>query len=359
MDMRTAEKPGVGQRPPAAARSRLQIYAALLAAVVAVLAVAWWFYGRGIAVTVATVATGSAAEIVYATGAVEPDRWARVATLVPGRIVERCHCEGKTVRTGDLLARLDDSEPRVALQELYAREDFAIKELDRQRQLIERNATSTQAFERAQTELRQIQGAISVQRERLANYRLTAPIDGIVLREDGEVGEIVNSNTILYRIGWLRPLLLVAQVNEEDIPKVDVGQTVLLRSDAFAGQRLTGNVRDITPAGDPQVRTYRIRIALPDDTPLRVGMSVEANIVVREKDRALLVPASAVSQDAVYVVEGARAVRRPVRIGIRGTQAVEILSGAKEGERVVTPIPAELIDGTRVHVAGEAVGVRK
>src|SRR5690606_1433876 len=146
--------------------------------------------------------------------------------------------------------------------------------LERQRQLMERSTTSAQAFERAQTELRQIQGLISVQRERLANYRLTAPIDGIVLREDGEVGEIVTSNTILYRIGWLKPLLLIAQVNEEDIPKVEVGQTVLLRSDAFPGQRLTGSVRDITPAGDPVARTYRIRVLLPDDTPLRVGMSV-------------------------------------------------------------------------------------
>jgi RND family efflux transporter MFP subunit len=168
------------------------------------------------------------------------------------------------------------------------------------------------------------------------------------------VGEIVTSNTILYRIGWLKPLLLIAQVNEEDIPKVEVGQTVLLRSDAFPGQRLAGTVRDITPAGDPVARTYRIRVLLPDDTPLRVGMSVEANIVVREKADALLVPAAAVSQDAVYVVDGSRAVRRAVTVGIRGTQAVEILSGLKEGERVVAPIPSELTDGARIHVTGEA-----
>lgn len=357
MDMRTTGESGLGKSPAAQARRR--VIFAVVAIAAAALVAGWWLFGRGIAVTAATAAIGSAAEIVYATGAVEPERWARVATLVSGRIVERCNCEGKVVRTGDLLARLDDSEARVALQELYAREDFALKELDRQRQLIERNATTAQAFERAQTEVRQVQGAISVQRERLANYRLAAPIDGMVLREDGEVGEIVNSNTILYRIGWLKPLLLVAQVNEEDIPKVEAGQTVLLRSDAFAGQRLTGSVRDITPAGDPVARTYRIRIALPEDTPLRVGMSVEANIVVREKEKALLVPAAAVSQGSVYVIEGSRAVRRPVTIGIRGTRAVEVLSGLKQGERVVAPIPSELADGARIHVTEEAAGAGK
>lgn len=359
MDTRTPEKPSVARSSAVGGESRRRIYLIAVAAIALGLVALWWLYGRGIAVTAATAAIGSAAEIVYATGAVEPERWARVATLVSGRIVERCNCEGKVVRTGDLLARLDDSEARVALQELYAREDFALKELDRQRQLIERNATTAQAFERAQTEVRQVQGAISVQRERLANYRLAAPIDGMVLREDGEVGEIVNSNTILYRIGWLKPLLLVAQVNEEDIPKVEVGQTVLLRADAFEGKNLNGTVRDITPAGDPVARTYRIRIALPEDTPLRVGMSVEANIVVREKDGALLVPAAAVTRDAVYVVEGSRAMRRPVTVGVRGTQAIEILSGLKEGERVVTPIPSELADGTRVHVTSEATGSRQ
>jgi membrane fusion protein, multidrug efflux system len=98
------------------------------------------------------------------------------------------------------------------------REDFARKEFDRQRQLLERGATSTQAHERAETEMRQVASLISVQRERLSHYRLVSPIDGIVLREDGEVGEIVTSNTILYRIGIPTPLLLVAEVNEEDIP---------------------------------------------------------------------------------------------------------------------------------------------
>lgn len=358
MDMRKIQLPraDLGALKTAPARTRIYAVAILI---VAALAAGWWFYGRGTPVATAPVTRGSAAEIVYATGAVEPERWARVATLITGRIIERCRCEGQPVNTGDLLARLDDSEARAALNELVAREEFARKELDRQMRLMERGATSAQAHERTATELRQIEGMIAVQRERISHYRLVAPMDGIVLREDGEVGEIVTSNTILYRIGLPTPLLLVAEVNEEDIPRVEVGQTVLLRSDAFPGRRLTGTVREVTPAGDPVARTYRIRVALPDDTPLRVGMSVEANIVAREVDNALLVPAAAVSQNAVYAVEQSRAVRRPVEVGIRGTQMVEIRSGVREGERVVSPVPSDLTDRARIRDTGEAAAAKK
>ena len=72
---------------------------------------------------------GTAVEIVYATGAVEPVRWAKVASLIRDRIVELCYCEGKAVAKGDVLVRLDDRELRAQLQELKAREEFAKREL--------------------------------------------------------------------------------------------------------------------------------------------------------------------------------------------------------------------------------------
>ena len=72
--------------------------------------------------------------------------------------------------------------------------------------------------------------------------------------------------------------------------------------------------------GDVAAKTYRVKIALPDDTPLKPGMSVEANIVTREKPNALLVPADALQGNAVFVVEGTRVRKRDVTVGIRGTR---------------------------------------
>jgi RND family efflux transporter MFP subunit len=320
-------------------------------AVVAIAAAVWWLrVGRGPEVTTVAPVRGTAVEIVYGTGAVEPVRWAKVASIIRDRIVELCYCEGKTVAKGDVLARLDDREVRAQLQELRAREDFAKRELTRATELMGRGVTTTQAYERISMDLRQVQGLISVQLEKLDDFTITAPMDGVVLRRDGEIGEIAETGQILFRVGVPKPLQVVAEVNEEDIPRVAVDQTVLLRTDAFLGRRLEGKVHEITPMGDAVAKTYRIRIALPDDTPLHVGMSVEANVVTREKKDALLVPADALQGQQVLVVEGNRVRRRAVEVGIRGARSVEILSGLREGERIASPAPANLAEGSRVRV---------
>jgi RND family efflux transporter MFP subunit len=322
----------------------------LILVVSLVTATFWWRFGRGVDVAALAPTRGTAVEIVYATGAVEPVRWAKVASLIRQRIVDLCYCEGKAVAKGDVLARLDDRELLAQLGELRAREDFSKRELSRASELIGRGIATTQAYERISTDLRQIQALIAVQMEKLDAYTITAPIAGIVLRRDGDIGEIAEPGQILFRVGAPTPLHVVAEVNEEDIPRVAIGQTVLLRTDAFPGRRLEGDVYEMTPMGDAVAKTYRIRAALPEDTPLRVGMSVEANIVTREKANALLVPADAVQASTVFVVEDNRARRRQVEVGIRGTRNVEILSGLREGERVASPAPSSLANGARVRV---------
>ena len=309
-----------------------------------------WRYGRGPDVYAASAQRGTAVEIVYATGAVEPVRWAKVASLVRDRIVEICDCEGKAVSKGDVLVKLDDREVQAQLKELRAREVFLKQEMSRVTELIARGAATTQSFERASMDLRQVEGQIMVQLEKINDYTIAAPMDGIVLRRDGEIGEIAEAGQILFRVGVPKPLQVVAEVNEEDIPRVVVGQVVLLRTDAFANSNLEGKVREITPMGDIAAKTYRIKIALPDDTPLKPGMSVEANIITREKPNALLVPADAVRENSVFVIDGARVRKRDIKVGIRGTRKIEVLSGLEEGERVASPAGTELKDRSRVRV---------
>jgi RND family efflux transporter MFP subunit len=348
MDMRVAptDMPPTASAAKARRPSRWKLLAAV-AAVVALAGVAWWWW-RGPAITVVPVSRGAAAEIVYATGAVEPETWSRSTPLVRGRIIERCRCEGKIVKTGDVLARLDDKEALATLNDLRALEEFQRLEFDRQAQLLARGVATSQAFQRAESDLARIRAQIAAQTQRLEYYKVVAPMDGTVLREDGEVGDMVDPGTILYRIGLERPLWVVADVNEEDIPRVKVGQKALLRTDAFANQVLPGFVKEITPAGDPVSKTFRVRIGLPDDTPLRVGMSVEANIVSREKPDVLLVPANAVVDNNVLTIENDRARLRKVEIGIRGTGFFEIESGVREGELVASPATTNIRVGSRV-----------
>src|SRR5262245_13327595 len=336
---------------------RLRERPGLTALVVLLIAAAlWWRLGRAPEVAAVTPTRGTAVEIVYGTGAIEPVRWAKVASMIRQRIVELCYCEGKSVAKGDVLARLDDKEARAQLHELKAREEFAKREFTRTTELMGRGVARTQAYERISSDLRQIQGLISVQMEKLDAYTITAPMEGVVLRRDGEVGEIVEQAQVLFRVGAPKPLHVVAEVNEEDIPRVAVGQTVLLRTDAFPGRRLEGKVYEITPMGDAVAKTYRVRISLPDDTPLHIGMSVEANVVTREKADALLVPADAVLGSRLLVIEGNRVRTRQIEVGIRGARHVEIVSGLTEGERIATPALEGLTDGQRVRVVDRNLG---
>jgi RND family efflux transporter MFP subunit len=329
-------------------RRRIAIAAVILVLVAA--GAAWWRFGRGPLVAAVAAERGTAVEIVYATGGVEPVRWAKVASVIRDRIVDICDCEGRTVAKGDVLARLDDREAQAGLKELKAREEFLKREMSRVSDLITRGAVTTQAFERAGMDLQTVQGLISVQTERINDYTIEAPMDGVVLRRDGEIGEIAEVGQILFRIGVPKPLQVVAEVNEEDIPRVLLGQTVLFRTDAFPEQKLEGKVREITPMGDVAAKTYRIKAALPDDTPLKPGMSVEANVITREKPNALLIPADAVQGNAVFVIDGNRVRRREITIGIRGTRMVEVLSGLKDGEHVASPAATELTDGAYVRL---------
>ena len=119
---------------------------------------------------------------------------------------------------------------------------------------------------------------------------------------------------------------------------------------AQADYRLEAKVREITLMGDPVTKTFRVRLSLPDDTALRPGMSVEANVISREKSNALLAPSDAIQDNSVFVIDGGTLRKRKVQVGIRGTRQSEILSGLSDGERVVTPARSELKDGSRVRV---------
>jgi len=325
--------------------------------VLAALAGGWlWWTGRAPEVTVATPVRGSAAEVVYATAVVEPDNWAKVTSVIRERITELCDCEGDQIKKGDVLAVLDSGDANATLTELEARQKLAQAERERAFELLQRRVVSQQIYDRAQSQLIQINALLAAQRERLRDYSILAPMDGVVLRQDGSVGEVVAPGEILFWIGQPTPLQLVAEVNEEDIPKVAKEQIAYIRADAFPDRDLQAIVQRITPKGDPVLKNYRVYLALPEETPLRIGMTVELNIVVREVEDTLLVPVAAFDGSTVQVVDGSQTLTtKTVETGITGTRMVEVLEGLKEGDLVVSPYRDQLAAGQKVRVISAPV----
>ena len=176
-----------------------------------------------------------------------------------------------------------------------------------------------------------------------------APAGGTVIRRDGEIGQLIGANQTVFWLYSNAPLRISAEVDEEDIAQVRAGQQVLIRSDALPGQTFHGQVQAVTPKGDPVARSYRVRISLTADTPLMIGMTTENNIVLRQSDDALLVPAGSVQQDTVWRVEDGRVSPQKVKIGAKGATEVEILDGVGEGDWVVAGPSPRLTAGQQVH----------
>jgi len=334
---------------------RLSVIGILL---IAVAGGGYYFYSNFLHAEVVTTSIAKLApvsEAVFGTGTVEPQRWAKVVPLQRRRLVELCSCEGQAVKTGQVLGRQDDAEERSELNELEINNGQLQRDLDRAQKDRDKSAQAQAEYEQRWTQFEQSKTRIAAQRVRIDGLVLRAPLDGMVLRRDGEVGEIAGPTDVLFWVGPPAPMQVVAEVNEEEIYRIAIGQKAFLRSEAFAARALRASVSQITPKGDPARKTFRVYLLLPNDTPLKIGMSVEVNIIFREKPAAIVVPAEAVAGDAVQIVNNGRIDRVPVSIGIRGSRNVEITSGVSRGMAVLSPARPDLADGTRVRIDNSSI----
>jgi RND family efflux transporter MFP subunit len=301
-------------------------------------------------VTTSVAGLAPVSEAVYGTGTVEPERWAKVVPLQRRRLVELCRCEGQVVKVGQVLGRQDDAEERSALDQMEINRGQLERDLARAEKDRDRSDAARTEYEQRWTRLEEAKSRIAAQKVRLDSLLLRAPLDGMVLRRDGEVGEIAGPTDVLFWVGPPAPMQVVAEINEEEINRIAAGQKALLRSEAFPGRVLRASVSQITPKGDPTRKTFRVYLRLPQDTPLRIGMSVEANIIYREKQAAIVVPAEAIAGGSVQTVDDGRISRVPVTIGVRGSRNVEIIGDVLKGTQVLSPARTDLADGARVRI---------
>ena len=197
-----------------------------------------------------------------------------------------------------------------------------------------------------------------------------SPRDGIVLRRRGEEGEAGSQGQALFTVGDTARLLLEVKIDEADVGQVRIGQAVAINLYAWPARVFQGTVAEIYPDAERETKTFLARVRITDPPPgLRSGMSAEVNIVTAEKADALLVPAAAVLglheagperpcrkaggtcfEGTSWVVDGGRAARREVTLGLRDVRQVEILSGVNVGEQVVVLGGKGLKTGARVRV---------
>lgn len=306
----------------------------------------YYYYGRPPLVKVGTATLAPVSEFVYGNGTVEPLQWAKVVPVQRKRLIQLCHCEGSMVRKDQILGQQDNAEETAQLRELEAAHQQNIRDLDR---AIKDDKPKAE-LEQRRTAVDQSSSRITAQKTRIEGLVLRSPMDGLVLRRDGEVGEIVGPTDVLFWVGTASPLQVVAEINEEDILHVALGQTALLTNEAFQNQTMRASVSQITPKGDPTKKSFRVYLRLPSNTPLKIGMNVEVNIIFRETPSAMVVPNEAIQDGVVQTVVDGRIKRVAVTTGVRGTRATEVKANLLPGTTLLVPARKDIADGKRVRI---------
>ena len=185
--------------------------------------------------------------------------------------------------------------------------------------------------------------------------RVDTTISGTVTSLPYDIGETVSELTPIATIGNLTDLEIVTYVPERFVGSVNVGLKANVTLDAFPDEIFTATVTEVSPVLDASSRTVEVTLA-PDarDSRIRVGMFATVRIIIREVSGVVAVPPAALTTyygtDVVYVVENGVALRREVVTGMSSSEAVQIISGVKEGETVVVDGLSGITDGAEVRI---------
>jgi RND family efflux transporter MFP subunit len=314
-----------------------------------------------------------------AVGTVRATQTSEVASQLMGTIVEiRAH-EGDPVGQGQVLAVLDDAQPRAAVERATAALSAATKEvaaadsdfklaevtMNRYQQLYEKKSASPQEFDEIKARFESAEArkgmatagqseasaALTQAQTSLGYTRIRAPFGGLVVEKKADAGTLASPGMPLFTIEDARSYRLEAAVDESTIRYARVGQIVPVIFDAFGGA-LSGKVTQIVPAADPVSRSVLVKVELPADKRLRSGLFGRAHFS-RGDRAAILIPSSAVVQRGqlrgVYVVDrDGIAGLRYITLGETEKERVEALSGLDVGERLIADPGAREFSGKRI-----------
>lgn len=295
---------------------------------------------------------------------------ATVKAKVAGELIEVTVREGQTVKLGQLLARIDQTEvqARVAARSAdaeAARAQLGLAEKNRgtQKALLDKNFISQNAFDTTQSgydvavaRLRAAEADLVLAKKTLGDSTLLAPFSGIVSERYVQPGERVPLDARLISIVDLSRLTLEASVPASTIAQVRVGQPVAFRVDGFGERSFAGRIERINPATGAGSRSISLYALIENaDGLLRGGLFAQGELIVERLENALVIPASAVREEIgqtfVYAIENDKLRRRPVRIGLSDANgSVQVLEGLATGDRVVRSNLGQLRDSARVLV---------
>ena len=390
------EKRGLLWRIPRKARPWL------LAALVAILAVGAWLIfgtsGKKPDMVTAAVTRGDIEQTVLATGVLEPSKLINVGAQASGQVKKLYVGLGDTVKAGDPIAEIDSrtqantvSNAQASLANARAQRSAASASLteaqinfQRQQRLYAEGAAAKADFDSAQASLanaraslassdaqiKQASLQLNTAETNLGYTKIVAPMDGTIVAIVTEEGQTVNANQsapTIVMLAQLQQMTVSAEISEADVEKVTTGQTVYFTTLGNSDERHYAKLRAIAPA-PTSIETQNSSSASASSTSavyynglfdvdnadgkLRTGMTAQVYIVQASAKDTLIVPASALERRGrnrivKVVASDGKIEERPVKIGIATSVEAQVLSGLKEGEKVVVAEASQQQQGQR------------
>jgi HlyD family secretion protein len=258
----------------------------------------------------------------------------------------------------DRMKTLYDEEA-ISMQQ-YEQAESSLKQAESSVKVAQENLTTAKSdvnLKTLQASVNQAQVGLDVVRSQLADTLVEAPISGVIATLDPDEGEYVSPQAALMTIIQTNPLLVKANITEEQLPLVQEGNTftVLIQS---IGESVQGKVTFISPITEQQSRSYPIEITV-EEVPDTMKPGMVAKILLSQKEvqeEQIVIPIKAVIPSEgkyyVFVVDGERALKREVSIGKENSESVVITNGLSAGEQIIVKGQLTLKDNTLVRITG-------
>lgn len=306
-------------------------------------------------VKVVEIAQAATTRTLSYSGSVKSRTEMNLAFRVAGKLIERKADIGDRVKKGDVLARLDPTDYQLAVQSAEADLRSAQKALEtadlanrRAKTLFAQNAIPKAQVEQAQLSYDQAsatrtaaQSALEQAKNQLAYAELTSDRDGIVSAVSADRGQVVSAGAAVLTVVADDEKEVQIAVPETEISEFSPGKTVKATFWADKALALTGKVREVSGSADPQSRTFSVRISLPANDRVLIGMTAMINAEIHAETAAYAVPLTALTEKdgskIVWTVDPAKATvhARPVQVGAFTADGVGVISGLKAGDLVV------------------------
>jgi cobalt-zinc-cadmium efflux system membrane fusion protein len=313
-------------------------------------------------------------ELIEVTGTVQPidSQVGHIRPLASGRLQEVFARVGDRVAAGQPLAQLDTIEAgdlgsqyltaQADLKKIQVQHATALKQLERNRHLVEIGAASQKDLESSQAEEEALQASISAQESLITGLSvrmrrlgvdgenprtssmtaIRSPFAGVVIKAAAAPGEVVDPTSELFQVANLSRVWVQADVYEKDIGRIRAGQMASISVDTYPGEKFSGKMTYIGDILDPQTRTVKVRCEVPNPgAKLKLDMFASVGLPTTFTKRALAVPAAAVQQvenDKVVFIQrdSTHFEKRIVQLGKTAGDWVEITSGLKKDDKVVS-----------------------